>query len=427
MLRYLTHAINTGVHAGLPIIESRRIKMLNTLTIICIPVVILFLVINIIQHRTLLVALNVANFASLLLFFFMHRYRLYLSAKLIRIAFSIIIYTLSGLFYDNGAAYCLVGTLVISILVFDNKWLIGILSILIVVAILAVLNFNITVPGEAQISPVRMYIVVIFSLVLIIVSVGFFKHIQSDYQREIETKQQHLIMMNRDKERLFSIVSHDIKSPLLSLEKTLDMYRNDLLQKGDMLAATESLHKKIAYLNNTVDVLLRWSSSGMHGIRTMPGHFFLIGLVMEVVHFFEFMVQQKEIRVRVNVPEGIMLFADRDQVAVVLRNLFGNALKFSYAGAEVDIFAESANDCVAIYIKDQGIGMDEDARNELFSTRKNPAYGTNGERGSGLGLLLSKEFITNNNGNIHVESSPGKGTCFRLLFQEGEENAGNMQ
>ncbi|MGC4232673.1 MAG: HAMP domain-containing sensor histidine kinase [Niabella sp.] len=331
------------------------------------------------------------------------------------------------MFYYNGAEYCLIGTLVISILVFDNKWLTGGLSILIVVAILTVLNFNIALPGEAQISPVRIYSVVIFSLILIIVSVGFFKHIQSDYQHEIEASQRDLVIMNSDKERLFSIVSHDIKGPLLSLEKTLDMYRSDLLEKEDMLAATESLHKKVTHLNSTVDMLLRWSSSGMHGIRTIPGYFSLIELVNEVVHFFEFMVQQKELIVSVNVPENMMLFADRDQVAVVLRNLLGNALKFSYAGREVNIFAENAKDGVAIYIKDEGMGMDEDARSKLFSTRQNPAYGTNGERGSGLGLLLSKEFITNNNGNIHVESSPGKGTCFRLLFQNGERDTGNIR
>ena len=427
MLRYLNHAINTGVHPGLPIIESRRIRMLNILTLICIPVVVLFLAINIIQNRSLLVALNLANFVSLLLFFLMHRYRLYHSAKLIRISFSIIIYTVSGLFYHNGAEYSLIGTLVIAVLVFDKKWLIGILSILIVTAILVVLNFNIGIPGEAQISASRIYIVVIFSLLLIIVSVGFFKHIQSDYQREIEAKQQNLIIMNKDKEQLFSIVSHDIRGPLLSLEKTLDMYRSGLLEREDMSAATESLHKTVSHLNNTVDVLLRWSSSGMSGIRTTPDHFPLINLVNEVVLFFEFMLQQKEISVRINVPESIILFADSDQVAVVLRNLLGNALKFSYTGGGGEIIAEEAEKGGGIYLKNEGKGMDEDARSKLFSMRQNPAYGTNGERGSGLGLLLSKEFITNNNGNIYVESSPGKGTCFTLLFQNGERDNRNIR
>lgn len=427
MLRSLNNAINTGVHPGLPIIESRRIKMLNILTLICIPVVAMFLAINIIQNRSLLVALNLANFISLLLFLLMHKYRLYHSAKLIRIAFSIIIYTVSGLFYHNGTEYCLIGTLVISILVFDNKWLIGILSILIVAAILVVLNFNIGIPGETQISASRIYIVVIFSLLLIIVAVSFFKYIQSDYQREIEAKQQHFIIMNQDKEQLFSIVSHDIRGPLLNLEKALDMYRSGFLEKEDMLASTESLHKKVSHLNNTVDALLRWSTSGMHGIRTTPGHFPLVNLINEVALFFEFMVQQKEINVRINVPESIILFADRDQVAVVLRNLLGNALKFSYAGGEVNLFAEEAEKGVVIYIKDEGMGMDEDARSKLFSIRQNPAYGTHGERGSGLGLLLSKEFITNNNGNIHVESSSGKGTCFTLLFQKAEWDTTNTR
>ncbi|GAB3428453.1 sensor histidine kinase [Niabella aquatica] len=419
--RYLTDIINTGVHPDLPIIESRRVKMLNILTMICMPFVVLFLALNIVQNRYLLVGLNLANLISLLLLILMHKHRLYQSAKLVRIAFSIIIYTLSGLFYQNGTEYCLVGTLVILILVFDNKWLIGGLSILTVAAILAVLNFNIDLPGEAQISPGRINSVVAISLMFVIVTVVFFKYVQSDYQQEIEARQQDLVMTNQNKERLFSIVSHDIRGPLLSLERALDMYRSDLLDKEDMLEATGSFQKKVAQLNNTIGELLRWSASGMQGIQTKPVFFPLTDLLNEVLHFFEFIMQQKGIAVNVNVPDNIRIFADRDQVAVVLRNLLGNALKFSYPGGEVSVSAENAADGVAIYIKDQGTGMDEEIKNKLFSSRQNPAYGTNGERGAGLGLLLSKEFITKNDGDIALESSPGKGTCFRLLFQKGKE------
>src|SRR5690606_35811862 len=122
------------------------------------------------------------------------------------------------------------------------------------------------------------------SMLFIILTICYFKQIQSDYQAEIEAKGESLLLMNEDKERLFSIVSHDIKGPLLSLENTLEMYRSDLLKRDDMIDATESLHKKIAHLNSTVEVLLRWSTLGMQGIRTRPTVFPLAGLVNEVVH-----------------------------------------------------------------------------------------------------------------------------------------------
>lgn len=418
ILRCITGIINIGVHNRLPIIESRRVKMLNILALACIPFVILFLGINLFQDKDLLVVLNLANLISLLLLFFMHHYRLYLSAKLVRIALSVIIYTVSGIFYDNGTEYTLIGTLVISLLIFDNKWLITGLTIVIIGGILTVLNYDIPIPGAEQASPGRIQSVIVISLVFIIVAIIFFKRIQSDYQREIEAKQQKLVMMNHDKERLFSIVSHDIRGPLLSLEKILDMYQSGLLEKEDMTEATKSLHQKVSHLNNTIEVLLRWSALGMHGIQTKPDRFALIDLVNEVVHFFEFIAQQKNIIVNINVPESIMILADRDQLAVVLRNLVNNALKFSHIGHQVDISAESVEDGIGIDIRDVGVGMSEDARVRLFSVSPCISSGTNGERGAGLGLLLSKEFLTKNNGSIYVESAPGKGTCFRILFQQ---------
>src|SRR5690606_4757916 len=107
---------------------------------------------------------------------------------------------------------------------------------------------------------------------------------------------------------------------------------------------------------------------------------------------------------------------DRDQVAVVLRNLLSNALKFSFEQGNVQVFAESSDKGISVFIKDEGTGMAEEVRDRLFEKQQTPAYGTNGERGSGLGLLLCQEFVIKNDGEIRVDSSPGNGTCFRLGF-----------
>lgn len=407
-----------GAHPDLPIIESRRVKMLNVIALLCIPFVLIFLAVNFFQQRWVLTVLNLVNFSSLLLLFWMHRRRQYVAAKWVRIILSVSVYTASGMLYHNGMEYCLIGTLVISVIVFDNKWAITGLCILITAAILAVNNLHIALPQVEPVLPVRVHIIIVVSLVFIIVTICFFKRIQSDYQKEIEANQQSLLVMNLDKERLLSIVSHDIRGPLLSLEHTLHLYCNDLIEKEDVLEASESIRKRVSHLNNTVEMLLQWSASGMQGIQTRPRYFSLLGLVNEVTSFFEFIVQQKKIAVNINIPDNLMLFADRDQIAVVFRNLFNNALKFSYMNGEVDVVGAVVDQEVIVSVRDGGAGMDEKVKENLFNMPQSPSYGTNGERGTGLGLLLSGEFIVNNNGKIHVQSSVGKGTCFQLRFPQ---------
>jgi signal transduction histidine kinase len=422
IIDFFNRLINMGVHPDLPIIESRRVKMLNIIALFCTPFILMFLGVNFFQQRWILTTLNLVNFSSLLLLFWMHRCGRYLAAKWVRIILSVSVYTASGLLYHNGTEYCLIGTLVISILVFDNKWAITGLSILITAAILAVTNFHIALPQIEPILPVRVHIIIVVSLLFIIVTICFYKRIQYDYQKEIEAKQQSLLVMNRDKERLLSIVSHDIRGPLLSLEHTLHLYCNDLIGKEDVLEASESIRKKVSHLNNTVEILLQWSTSGMQGIQTHPRYFSLLDLANEVVSFFEFIVQQKKITVNVGIPAHLGLFADRDQMAVVFRNLFSNALKFSYMKGEVDIVGALVDQDIVVSVKDRGMGMDEKVKEKLFNIQQAPSYGTNGERGIGLGLLLSREFVVRNNGNIQVQSSVGNGTCFQLRFRQAGGN-----
>ncbi|MCH5598067.1 sensor histidine kinase [Niabella ginsengisoli] len=412
--RFLDIVICIGIHPDLPLVECRRVKLLNILALLCIPFFLVYPVVNIVQHRYFLASLNIINLASLFLFFAMHKYRFYLSARLIRIGFSITLFTLSGIFYQSGTEYCLVGTLVVTLMVFDNKWLVAGLSILISIVILSILMHPVILPDVEPVVEGRRYATMIISLFFIIVTIVFYKYIQSDYQQEIEKQQHALMAMNKDKEKLFSIVSHDIKSPLLILENMLDMYQTGLLQEKDMVEATGSLRKKVSQLNSTVETLLSWSLLGMNGIQTHPAHFQLLKLVNEVVQFSEFAVHQKNVIINVQVAEDVMIFADRDQLSIVLRNLFSNSLKFSYPGNQVDIFAMNVDGAIVISIKDYGVGIEESVMNKLFGSQQNPAYGTSGERGSGLGLLLCNEFINRNNGSIKVESCVGKGTCFSV-------------
>lgn len=157
----------------------------------------------------------------------------------------------------------------------------------------------------------------------------------------------------------------------------------------------------------------------MKGIQTRPRDFLLAPVVTEVLHFFELIIQQKQIRVELQIPVSAALYADRDQVSVILRNLFSNALKFSYPGGNIELVADVTEE-VVITVTDHGMGMSAQQLSTLFTSHQHPGYGTDGERGTGLGLLLCREFAEQNGGVIEVKSLPESGTSFTLHFIKGE-------
>lgn len=417
---YWDNIVNLGVHPAMPFIEARRTMLLNLLALPCIPFMFLYSLLNAYQGRYLLSVLNLLTTATTILVLLLHKYRLYLSARVVLIFFSAVLYSFTGLYFHNGAEYFLLNILVITILIYDNKWIVGGLSILITTAFLLI----IFMPQSWYLAPpvpvTRVWINVATSLIFLIVALTFFKHIQSDYQLEIEKQRQVLLAMNKDKEKLFSIVAHDIRSPLATLESLLDMFGKGQYPREDMEEAAALLHKKVAQLGGTLDNVLRWSTLSMKGIQTRPRHFLLAPVMTEVLLFSELIIQQKNITVDVHVPVSIALYADRDQVSVILRNLFSNALKFSYEGGRVIITASQTDQQVTISVTDNGTGMDPKLLKTLFTSQQHPAYGTSGERGTGLGLILCREFAEQNSGVIDVESAPESGTTFILQLCKGD-------
>jgi two-component system sensor histidine kinase/response regulator len=423
--RCWNHIIYLGVRPSVSFIESRRTKLLNLLSLPCIPFMLFYSVLNACQSRYLLSALNLVMTLVSVAVLLLHKYRQYLSARLVLILFSVLVYTFTGLYFHNGSEFFLINILAVSILVYDNKWVVMGLSVCIISAFMLI----VFMPQEWRLAPAipitRVWSNVAVSLLFFTVALSVFKYIQTDYQQEIERQRQVLININKDKEKLFSIVAHDVRSPLATLETLLDMFRKGEYPPDQMEEAIVMLHKNVSQLGDVLDNVLRWSSRSMRGIQTRAEHFLLEPLITEVLHFFQMGVEQKSVQVDLQIPSAIALYADRDQVSVILRNLFSNALKFSYPGGVIQLIAKDTPEQVTIQIIDQGMGMSSGQVENLFSLQHPPGYSTNGERGTGLGLILCKEFTEQNNGRITVESNLNKGTAFTLFLPRGDtENAG---
>lgn len=411
--------INIGIHPGMPFIEARRTKLLNLLALPWIPMMLMFAVVNMLQGRYPLSVINVLNAAGSLTVLFLHKRQLYLSARLLLIVYSIILYTLSGFFYHNGTEFFLMNILIITILVYDNKWIVISLSMLIIVCMIVVLfppyhwEPNVPVPER------RLWGNVVCALTFIILALTYYKQVHADYQQEKENQRQALAAMNRDKEKLFSIIAHDIRGPLATLELLLDMFQKGEYGETDMREAAIELHKKVGQLGGTLDNLLRWSAGQMKGIRAQPENFNLAPLTAEVLQFFESGIEEKRIEIEIRLAESIAVYADKDQVAVILRNLLSNAIKFSHPGGKIYFSVNSAGGMIHIQVTDEGVGIPPEKMNQLFSFQARPGYGTSGERGSGLGLMLCHEFAIQNGGHLQVKSNNGSGSTFVVQLPEG--------
>ncbi len=235
----------------------------------------------------------------------------------------------------------------------------------------------------------------------------------------IKRQREELDRLNATKDRLFSVIGHDLRGPFMGLLGALELLRD---ASDDMDAQTKhelitNLYESAERTYRLLENLLEWSRSQQRAIELHRRPIDLRELVVETIQLFQAAAGQKEVSVTTDVPDGLAVFADRDMIGTVMRNLVNNAVKFTKPGGSVTISARERASVVEIDVHDTGIGIDEEARDALFDlSRAVTRTGTGGERGSGLGLLLAHDYVIRNGGTISVESAPGEGTCFRLAL-----------
>lgn len=235
----------------------------------------------------------------------------------------------------------------------------------------------------------------------------------------LETQKKELEQLNASKDRLFSIIGHDLRSPAAALQNIAELikYYN---QKGDVQQLLE-LGKKTARaaggINNILDNLLNWSLSQTGDLQLQEEPLQVCPLLKEVIELHQEFAFSKQIRICTLDSENAMVIADKNALLTIFRNVLSNAIKFTHAGGMVTIQVLCENEWVKIVFKDNGIGISEEKLSILFELNKQKCIrGTAKEKGSGLGLVLVKEFVEKSKGTIEVKSKLQKGTtiCLRL-------------
>jgi signal transduction histidine kinase len=236
-------------------------------------------------------------------------------------------------------------------------------------------------------------------------------------KQSIEEQKEVLRQANATKDQLFSIIGHDLRGPLNSIQGLTELIRHYRSEKKSEKVdeLMRHMNDSVKRLSHLLDNLLSWALNQSGNFKSKIEEINLSFLLQEVEGIFKETAIAKNINIKLIVEEKLILRADQNSLATILRNLVGNAIKFTNAQGEIVINAQTKEESISIEISDNGVGIPENKLEDIFEL-DNSSYGTSNEKGTGLGLVLVKEFMDKNNGQLAVKSNLDEGTKFILTF-----------
>jgi len=239
------------------------------------------------------------------------------------------------------------------------------------------------------------------------------KNAKIEQQREaLEHQAVQLLLNNQQKDKLFSIIAHDLRGPLNSLKGLLDLLKENRLPESEIRGMMDELRRNVDYSSELVGNLLFWASSQLNGVVITSVCLPLQQLVDEILHLYIKLAGEKNIVIKNDVDPGLTAYADKDMIQVILRNLVSNAIKFCRKGDTITITGQHKGSRVEICVADTGVGIKEDVLEKIRRKESITTYGTAREKGTGLGMLLCREFTEANGGSFRIDSECGKGSWF---------------
>lgn len=233
--------------------------------------------------------------------------------------------------------------------------------------------------------------------------------------------------INNTKDRFFSIMAHDIKNPLVAQLSGAKILLNHIesMDTESMKKIAGEIQKNTFHLLGLLNNLLQWSRLQMKRIKCQPTPLIVAAIVHRSFELYGLKARNKEIQLNSSISPDLLVLADRDMLITVMNNLISNAIKFSNPRSEISVFTTLQDKSVTISVKDRGIGMTKEQQDNLFRLDVSSSTpGTNNEKGTGLGLILIRELIQQNNGTLILESEVNSGTTVSItlpVFNEPDE------
>lgn len=247
-----------------------------------------------------------------------------------------------------------------------------------------------------------------------------FKNYQVNKMKDELHEQSHkLRQVNSTKDKFFSIIAHDLKNPFNSIAGFTELMieNNDKYDESKRLKFLKIIKGSTAKVSSLLDNLLIWANSQSGKLKFNSKNIELSQQVSSVVSFLEIQAINKEITILNKVEKNVFVKADENMLDTILRNLISNAIKFTQQNGEIQIFSTLKNDFVEITVKDNGVGMSASEITAIFNVDEiSSSLGTSNEQGSGLGLILCKDFVESHGGKIWVESVINEGSEFKFTL-----------
>lgn len=430
--------VNSGVYADMPFDEIKRTRLINICILCCMPISSTFVFVNLVQHKYILSIICLLVFLGGVAIVYINYKRKFYLGRLVLILGSTIIFTLSALLYRNGAEHFLLLNIVLAIILFHNKWFTYGFSI---VNAILYLFITLTISRHIEIeviSDARVLLNIGMMLLLFIVALNYFREEHVNYQQQIEEKHKELYVqqlqlmdqkdvleknnrslevLNQSKEKLFSIIAHDMTSPLGNLRGSLDLLQHKLMTEEEFSNVSAVLVQQVQSLEESLSNLLQWSRSQLNGISVQSSIFLMMPLIIEQIRLFQPVLDKKGLRIINDIDNNITCQADANHFKIIFRNLLTNAIKFSPPGSAIHLYNVIKPGLILISVADSGTGIPEEQLQLLSAGRINiSTRGTRNEKGTGVGLLLCKEFIEKNEGQFIIQPNTPSGSIFTVAL-----------
>lgn len=225
--------------------------------------------------------------------------------------------------------------------------------------------------------------------------------------------------LNAAKDRLFTVIGHDLNSSIKSVQPTIELYRHENTSEEERRFLLDSIEENAVSAVETLQALLEWGKSQIKGVTINPTYFNASEVIKSKLSLFKVSIRNKGITIVNNLPAETTIHADLNHFRFVFRNLLINAIKFTRTNGTIEITAIKYHqpEYVIFSVKDNGTGIERERLKQIFEPFNTSIEGTKNEKGNGIGLLLCKEFVSVNGGQIWAESEAGEGTTFYVALK----------
>jgi signal transduction histidine kinase len=240
----------------------------------------------------------------------------------------------------------------------------------------------------------------------------------SEKAKLLEKQKEELADLNTFKNKLFSIISHDLKSPMYALRNLFQNMHQYNLPAEEIKEMIPDVLTDLTYTTSLMENLLQWAKSQMQSDAVNAQDVNIFHLVNDVVNLLRLQMEAKDISIQLKAKDDVFVYADIDMIHLVLRNLLSNAIKFTPGKGHIEIGFNDFEEFAEVYVQDSGLGISEENLEKIKQKIFYTTTGTSSETGTGLGLMLCNEFLAKNNSSLKIESTVGKGSLFSFTLHK---------